>query len=135
MAGRKPKPRTLSEDYAGAPPKPATVQRDEEASALWDYLVGELTAQRVISPVDGPALVALVTAYSRLIAVRTCLEDAELIVITKQSGASKANPLLAIESSLARDVIKYSSVLGLTPTARAKIQHLAEPDEDDGWDD
>ncbi|OJW12656.1 MAG: hypothetical protein BGO49_24870 [Planctomycetales bacterium 71-10] len=109
--------------------------RDEEANALWDYLCGELTSQRVLSPVDGPALTALCTAYSRLIAVRSKLEGGELITVNKSSGASKANPLLAVESSLARDVIKYTASLGLNPIARAKIQHLSSPEDDDGWDD
>lgn len=133
--GRKPAPPVLTTDLAGAPTKPATVRSDREASKLWDFLVKTLEAQRVLSPVDGPILTALCSAYGRLVKVRGILATEGWVVKNAKNGATRAHPLLQTEAGAASEVHRYASELGLTPTARARISKLAEPEEDDGWED
>lgn len=122
--GRKPKPPVLTPEQAGAPKKPATIRTDKIASALWDFLVKTLDDQDILAPTDGPILTALCSAYSRLVRARDALAKEGLIVTNAKNGAVKAHPLLNIEAGAASEVHRYASELGLSPTARARVQRV-----------
>jgi P27 family predicted phage terminase small subunit len=114
---------------------PPTVERDPVARGLWEDLTSLLIDQRVLSPVDGPVLVALVSSYSLLIQARQVLEQEGFMLENKRSGAIKAHPAIAVASAAARDLKAFSSEMGLSPTARARILHLEEKQEVDDMDD
>jgi len=122
--GRKPNPPVLTPDQAGKPTKPATIRQDAHASKLWDFLTKTLAEQEILAPTDGPILTALCSAYSRLIRVREVLAKEGLVVKNEKNGAVKAHPLLGVESGAAGEVHRYASELGLSPTARARVQRI-----------
>lgn len=133
--GRKPSPPLLTPDQAGAPEKPATIRSDKTASKLWDFLVETLAAQEVLAPTDGPILTALCSAYSRLIRVREILAKESLVVVNEKNGATKAHPLLNVEAGAASEVHRYASELGLSPTARARVQRIETAEKEETLED
>lgn len=122
--GRKPKPLALPDGLAGAPPKPKTIAGDPIANDLWDLLSGDLTAESILAPSDGPILAALCSAYSRFVGARKILAEEGWVVQNDKNGAVKAHPLLNIEAGAAGEIQRYASELGLSPTARARIQRV-----------
>lgn len=122
--GRKPTPPVLTPEQAGAPEKPATIAGDATASKLWDFLAKTLAEQEILAPTDGPILTALCSAYSRLTRAREVLAKEGLTVTNAKNGATKAHPLLGVEAGAASEVHRYASELGLSPTARARVQRI-----------
>ena len=125
--GRKPQPPQLPPELGGgAPDKPQTIAQDPVASALWDDLVNDLAAARVIAPSDAPILAALCSAYSRFCKAREILAASEWVSVNERTGAVKAHPLLGVEAGAAGEIKTYASELGLSPTARARIQKVED---------
>jgi P27 family predicted phage terminase small subunit len=135
--GRKPNPVTapLNPEQCGAPIKPDTIKDDPIALRLWDYLCLTLSAQRTLSPTNGPILLALCSAYSRMIQIRDILKVESFVVRNDKTGATRAHPLLATEAGAAAEVAKYSAMLGLTPTSRHRIGHLESVNKEESLDD
>lgn len=122
--GRKPKPAKLKPGVGGPPEKPQTIANDAIASALWDQLAGDLTAESILAPSDGPILAALCSAYSRFVGARAILAKEGWVVTNAKNGAVRAHPLLGIEAGAAGEIQRYASELGLSPTARARVKKL-----------
>jgi P27 family predicted phage terminase small subunit len=116
---------------AGMPPRPAGMDEDLDACAIWDELAPELYATGVLTVVDGPALSAFCTAYSVWIrAERRMNADrrnndavtAEGLLVRTKQGNLIQNPLLGIANVARRDMVKLGAELGLTPSSRANLE-------------
>lgn len=132
--GRKPKPKPVP-GGGGAPEKPKTIAVDPVASELWDALVADMVAARILAPTDGPVLACLCSAYSRFVGARAILAEEGWVVQNDKNGAVKAHPLLNIEAGAANEINRYASELGLSPTARARIQKVESEAKEKTLDD
>jgi len=133
--GRKPKPRPIEGGGGGAPEKPATIADDPVASALWDSLVAEMTESRILAKTDGPILACLCSAYSRFVKAREILSKEGWVVVNGKNGSTRSHPLLNIEATAATEMSRYASELGLSPTARARIQHVESAEREKTLDE
>lgn len=140
----------------GTPSKPPVVNRNRVASTLWDDLCPQLVAAGILSKVDGLALANLCMAYSRLVRARGELDGTEPAVgpdgrlmfdesgrpkkqkkswiVLAGTGGMKAHPMLQVEQVACNEIGRALDALGLNPTARARIQKLAEEKAKSGLD-
>jgi P27 family predicted phage terminase small subunit len=129
MAGRRPKPKgslVLDSVPEGAPEKPEGLSA--VASAAWDALVGDLTELGIISEVDRAAI-EMAARYTGHYAEAAADVKANGLTIPTKQGA-KANPSIRARDDAARILKSYLVELGLTPAARSKVQHAAQPSSD-----
>lgn len=134
----------------GAPPKPPVVNRNRVASTLWDDLCPQLVEANILAKVDGLALSNLCMAYSRLVRARQELDGTEPTgemdangkpkkrrkswIVFAGTGGMKAHPMIQVEQNACNEIGRALDSLGLTPTARARIQKLAEEKAKSGLD-
>ncbi len=111
---------------AGGPEKPETVADDKVASRLWDDLTGTLSDRRILASSDVCILTCLCTAYSRMVNARRIIQQEGFTITNAESGATKAHPMLGVESGAAREVASYCASLGLTPSDRARITTIQD---------
>lgn len=134
--GRKPKPTALkliSGDAQvaiippGMPIMPAFLEGI--AKSEWDRLALILYHSNVLTEVDGAALGAYCQAYARWeIAERALKAMAEHDTITRgimlktAAGNAIENPVYSAAKSALRDMLRAAAEIGITPSARARIE-------------
>jgi P27 family predicted phage terminase small subunit len=145
--GRKPKPpelRIVESNAArppagpfatlragGEPPKPPTIADDPTASAEWDRVVELLTDRRVLSPADMAILALYCSAWSTVVRCRKILAPvfdpatgaliSDPFTCDTAQGGVKINPVVGALSGAERSLASFASELGLTPTARGRV--------------
>ncbi len=151
--GRKPTPthlklvtgnpgrRPLNKAEAKAPPArtmkvPAHLGAD--AIAEWDRIAADLIRSGLITALDTSALAAYCGAVGRWVQAERILFKAaeadpmfEGLVIRTTSGNVVMNPLVGIRNKAQADVLKAAAELGITPSARSRVQAQAPEEEDD----
>lgn len=133
--GRKPKP-TAQKLLAGNPGKRA-INTDEPqftkitkvdppewlpdlAVQMWQTVVPELLAQRVLCLTDLHNVEAFCMAYSRW-------REAELqvtlngITVINPSGSLVKNPALTVVNEAKKQMVQFGSLLGLDPSSRVRL--------------
>lgn len=149
--GRKPKPTVLKlvTDNPGnrplnaAEPMPASrpLQAPDillpEARAEWDRVAFDLVASGLVTVADLASLAIYCTAFGRWVqAERLLAAEAEANPVTEgltietPNGAVIQNPLLGIRNKAAADLMKAAAELGMTPSARSRVQAAARPNAD-----
>ncbi|WP_165073307.1 phage terminase small subunit P27 family [Paludisphaera rhizosphaerae] len=133
--GRKPKRKTGASnrpfsgvDAVGAPPKPAIIADDVDASGEWDRVCQLLTDNQVLSPADLGILVAYCSAYSTVARCRRELAFEPMLVHNSKTGAIKTHPLYNTLSAAEGALARYAGVLGLTPADRGRVEALDNSD-------
>ncbi|HAH1555652.1 TPA: phage terminase small subunit P27 family, partial [Escherichia coli] len=129
--GRKPKP-TARKELAGNPGKRALNKFepkftpithadppewfDETARHMWDTIIRELCAQRVLYVTDLHNVVAFCTAFRNW---HESQQEVMRVGITVESEAGpKKNPALTAANEAARQMVTFGSLLGLDPASR-----------------
>ncbi len=87
---------------------------------VWDRCVPELEEAGIVDATDEDLLVAWCEAVSRHDKVTAQIERDGLMTVGSQ-GQSVANPLLAVASRAAADMVRLADKLGITPDARAAL--------------
>jgi P27 family predicted phage terminase small subunit len=149
--GRKPKPTVLKlvTDNPGnrplnaAEPKPVSraLQAPDillpEARAEWDRVADDLVAAGLITVADLASLAIYCTAYGRWVQAERLLAvsakanpETEGLTVGTPNGAVIQNPLLGIRNKALADLMKASAELGMTPSARSRVQAAARPTAD-----
>jgi P27 family predicted phage terminase small subunit len=108
-----------------------------DARAEWDRVAGDLVRAGLITVADAAALAVYCTAYGRWVQAERVLAKAaendpvfEGLLIKTPSGAVIQNPALGARNKAASDLLKAAAELGMTPSARSRVQAEA-PDEDE----
>lgn len=149
--GRKPKP-TLVKQVLGNPGnrpfndnEPAVASRQlqpppgmlPDAQAEWDRVADDLVACGLVTIADLASLAVYCTAYGRWVQAERLLAAAAIdnpetegLTIETPNGAVIQNPLLGIRNKAAADLMKAAAELGMTPSARSRVQAKA-PDKAD----
>jgi P27 family predicted phage terminase small subunit len=109
---------------AGLPEKPAHL--DEDASAEWDRIVGELNLLGVLSKTDGPALALYCSAFSRWVRANKQLEAK--LISTTDKGSDKVNPHVTIAAQAEALMLKILAEFGCTPSSRANLSMVSSND-------
>lgn len=149
--GRKPKPTLLKlvTDNPGKRPMNASepmparraLQPPEnllpEARAEWDRVADDLVAAGLITVADLASLAIYCTAYGRWVQAERLLAAlakadpiTEGLTIQTPNGAVIQNPLLGIRNKAAADLMKAAAELGMTPSARSRVQAAAPSRQD-----
>lgn len=134
MRGRKPKPTALKE-LAGNPGKRALNKNEpkfselksvetpewmpELAATMWETVLPELLANKVLTIPDLHNVEAFCMAYQRW---REAQEDVTLngIVIKTENSVIK-NPAVTVVNEASVQMMKFGSLLGLDPSSRSRL--------------
>lgn len=149
--GRKPKPTVLKlvTNNAGkrplnaAEPMPASRTLQPPAGLLpeareeWDRVADDLVASGLVTVADLASLAIYCTAYGRWVQAERLLAVlakanplTEGLTVETPNGAVIQNPLLGIRNKAAADLMKAAAELGMTPSARSRVQASARPHSD-----
>ncbi len=103
-----------------APVKPLDMTPD--AAEMWDAIVADLGALKLLKPLDGFALRVGCETYSRWIrALRDRIETQNGSVLAKTSQGVGVSPLVRVESEASREFRAWCAEFGLTPAAEGKL--------------
>lgn len=154
--GRKPTPSHLKlvtgnpgrRQMNKAEPKPPVRKLTPPASLLpdarveWDRVADDLVRSGLITVADAAALAVYCTAYGRWVQAERVLAKAakndpvfEGLLIKTPSGAVIQNPALGARNKAASDLLKAAAELGMTPSARSRVQAEAPDEEGDPFFD
>ena len=99
---------------------------DEEQRKHWRYYFRVLKAMNVITEADHAMLVAFVCAVARLREAERLI-DRDGLTVDGQFGP-KTNPATTIAAECAKQIKALGGELGLSPTARPRINVVVEDD-------
>lgn len=149
--GRKPKPTVLKlvTNNAGNRPlnatEPVPASRTlepppgllPEARAEWDRIADDVVASGLVTVADLPALAAYCTNYGRWVQAERLLAvaakadpETEGLMIETTSGNLVQNPLVGIRNKALSDLMKSAAELGMTPSARSRVQAAPASNDD-----
>jgi P27 family predicted phage terminase small subunit len=128
-------PKEAQAKPAKAPPKvPAFLLK--EARKAWRARCGDLYAAGLITKLDRSAFAAYAQAFGRWEKAERMLAELERIepasgglTIITTAGNLMMHPLLIIARQAQADMMRYAAEIGLTPSARSRIN--ATPEEID----
>lgn len=131
--GRRPLPE--NEPQIAPPEKPpeAPAHLGKAAREEWDRQVQTLHACGVITTADVSALAAYCQLYGRWVEAEKLLakhrdfaayngDPNEGFLVSTPNGASMQHPLVGVANTAARDMMRYAAELGMTPSARSRVQ-------------
>lgn len=129
--GKRPlpvRPRVASE----VPPCPRHI--DTEAKREWRRVTKELHASGMLAKIDRAALAAYCQSWSRWVEAEENTRKAGLVVKTK-NGHPMLNPYLTIANEAMRQMLKYLTEFGMTPSSRSRVSPLEDKpsDSSDPW--
>jgi len=105
-----------------------------KAKQIWDEVIPELRAMRMLAGVDGHALAAYCKSYARYRAAEEFIDrHGQTFVFKDDKGNPKgvqALPEVAIAKFYLIMVRNYQQELGLTPSARAGIEIPDSPEDE-----
>lgn len=149
--GPKPKPTVLKlvTDNPGNRPlnaaEPTPPSRDlqppisliPDARTEWDRVADDLVGSGLVTVADLASLAAYCTNYGRWVQAERLLAasaqanpESEGLTIETASGNVIQNPLLGIRNKALADLMKVAAELGMTPSARSRVQAAARPSAD-----
>jgi len=96
-----------------------------QALIEWDRITQELAHKQIITLVDQQMLGVYCQAVGLLDEVTKALET-EGMTVTSTRGIAQINPLMREQGRLRQEIAKYSSELGITPTARNKVKMVGQ---------
>lgn len=146
MAGRKPKPKGLS-DLQGNPgkrtknaePKPPPgmpelpEHLDDEARAEWQRVATMLHELGLLTVMDRAAFAAYCQTWSRWVAAERALREQGPIILAP-SGYPIQNPHLAIVNQCLKTMRGLLAEFGLTPSSRTRVAPVTKKEEVDELD-
>jgi len=131
MRGRKPTPKRgeILETELEPP-----IELTSDARTEWRRVSTILCADAIINELDRGLLAAYCQAYGRWVqAERVLAKMAELdpiasaLTITTKNGNAIQNPIIGIANKALADLARYAVELGMTPSARARIDRVPKP--------
>ena len=152
--GRKKKPTKLHELQGTAQPcrmndsepKPKEISSADcpewlavrpVAKKMWDWTIELLSRTGVLTEADLPTIEVFCIVYSDLQGVSIDLEKAGRVVYTEKMDSdgntyidAKPNPLVTQLNNLTTQYRQFSSLLGLDPTSRPKI-NISDKEKDE----
>lgn len=136
MKGRKPLPRRLHDLRNTKPhrnrdnePRPDLLEKvpkpeghlNPRARAVHFRIVPELVRMRLISKIDRASLAAYCSAVATFEEADERLKT-EPWTTTTARGGSRPNPLFKIRDDAMKQIAKFSSEFGLSPSTRARVK-------------
>ena len=116
-------PRPFCDKIPEAPPFLIGVSRGE-----WDRIAPQLYIMGMLTNLDVGPFAAYCQAYGRYVAAELAISEAAAadlltkgLMIKTTNGNAIQNPLVGIANKAARDMVRYASEFGLTPSARARL--------------
>jgi len=116
-------PRPVCEKVPKAPTFITDLARQE-----WDRIAPQLYAMGLLTDLDVGPLAAYCQAYGRYVAAELAISEAAAadlltkgLMIKTSNGNAIQNPLVGTANKAARDMVRYASEFGLTPSARARL--------------
>lgn len=144
--GRPPKPTALKE-LAGNPGKRATNKKEPtlkaerppipkhlqgEARKEWNRIAKQLVEIGVVTKIDRAALAAYCQNWARWVQAEQEMSRADFRMITfTESGYPVVSPWLNVANTAMKNMLRFLSEFGMTPSSRARVDRIIEPDEDD----
>lgn len=132
--GRKPKPTALKELQGNPGKRPLNKDEpqfsdivaveppewlSEMAVQMWQTVVPELLANKILTVADLHNVEAFCMAYARW---RTAEDDVKMNGITIQTEATVIkNPAVTVANEALRQMVQFGSLLGLDPSSRTRL--------------
>lgn len=101
--------------------RPAVVELDPEACAMWDRMIARLKGQQVLSEAWAETLAALCLSWSRLVRSEQEAYGEPLVLMNEKGGVCK-NPVHSVARELRDEFTKLARDFGLTPASKADVK-------------
>jgi P27 family predicted phage terminase small subunit len=126
--GKRPISRVFEPPRPAESPEPPDFLHGD-ARAEWDRVAPGLFVMELLTAADVACLAAYCQAFAIWKSASIALDEiAQLdaaptrgLLIKGSEGQARPNPLLAIASSAARDMVRYAGEFGFSPAARSRI--------------
>lgn len=148
-SGRRPKP-TAQKALAGNPGKRALNKDEpdfslvtnvdppewlsENARRIWQMIVPQLCAAKVLALTDLHNVEAFCTAYGNWRLAQDSVQEFG-IVVTSAMGSPIKNPALTAANEAMRQIVTFGSMLGLDPASRSRIIGGKQPESSNPFTD
>jgi len=125
-SGGRPLPATP--EFARAlPTKPDDLSLDDDASWLWDMVIDQMGAGKLLKPLDGPSLEVMCHTFARW---RQAVRQRSAHGLTDEnSQGTRAAPWVGIEERASKEFRSWCAEYGITPAAE---KNLRASDEGNG---
>lgn len=127
--GRRPLNEREPQPARGARPS-APKWLSEAARAEWRRVVRDLHDTGVLTTIDLAVLEGYCVSYARWRAAESVLATSPEVV-ESDKGNLYMNPWLGVGRTALRDMLRFAQELGMTPSARSRLQVEREQTEDD----
>jgi P27 family predicted phage terminase small subunit len=103
-----------------------------DARAEWALVSADLHRLGLLTRIDRAVLAAYCAACGRWTSAERELRklDASALLVKTKLGNVIQHPLIGVANTAARDMVRYATELGMTPSARARISVPAPADGD-----
>lgn len=113
---------------AGLPECPPWL--DDDAKAVWAYVIGELQAMNLVTPADRDALAAYCTFVVQFERATRIVNKAGLLIKGRKDAAVK-NPAAQLQRDAAQMMHRLGGEFGMSPRARSEITVAPDVSEDE----
>lgn len=144
--GRPPKPTALKE-LTGNPGKrslnkkepalkaerpPCPKHLQGEARTEWNRVTKQLLDIGVVTKVDRAALAAYCQCWARWVQAEEAMRQPDFLMITTtDNGYPVVSPWLNVANTAMKQMLRFLTEFGMTPSSRSRVDRIIEPDEDD----
>lgn len=104
---------------------------DEIAQGEWGRLAPMLEQCGILTEIDGNALAALTTWFSRWVQAERMVQKSGLIVKAPKTGVPMQNPALSVANKALQEMTKLLTEFGMTPSSRSKVAAVFAKKESD----
>jgi P27 family predicted phage terminase small subunit len=117
--GKRPIPENEPHPISPLPEPPSHL--DPYALEEWQRLAPALHNLGLLFDVDAQPFAAYCVSFSRWRKAEEKIAGLKTMVEVKASGNSRPSTLIGIANEAARDMVRYASEFGLTPSSRARL--------------
>lgn len=101
---------------------PATINEQGPGARKWRELAPHLAARGCLTAVDKQNLEAYCMAYEAMLRAHKEIEQADSVLVVTDKGNSVQHPAVTVFGTATGVMARYSSLLGLDPSSRSKIE-------------
>jgi len=133
LAGNPGKRATNKKEPALKPERPPCPKHlHGEARREWNRVTKQLVEIGVLTRVDRAALAAYCQNWARWVQAEEAMTAADFLMITTtESGYPVVSPWLNVANTAMKNMLRFLTEFGMTPSSRTRVDRIVEEDDDD----
>lgn len=128
--GKRPLNKAAPKVAPKRPPCPAHLQG--EARREWNRITKQLLDLKLLTEVDRAALAAYCQCWARWVQAETAMrEDGFRMISITDNGYPVVSPWLNVANTAMKQMLRFLTEFGMTPSSRSRVTVGAEEEDDD----